>query len=365
MGKQALKVLGFGTYNTARHPRASVILSGLAKRGHIVRELNIAHEQSTKDRVKALSSPGAALSFFGQLTKNWWGLAKGSARYRGKFAPDVIVVGYLGHFDVILARMLFPRATIVLDHLIFAADTAADRGANGGVLQTLLQALDSLALGASTIAVFDTPEHLAMAPASVQARGVVVPVGAPDEWFAARIDDPVPGVVFYGLYTPLQGATTIGRALAILADRGLDIPVTMIGTGQDYDEVREIAGDADVDWIEWVDGAELPGVVASHGIALGIFGTTGKGQRVVPNKVYQSMAAGCAMITSDTPPQRAMLGEAPIYVTPGDAEGLADAIEALATNAGELEARQRAARDLADSAFTDVAIVGPLEDELL
>ena len=39
---------------------------------------------------------------------------------------DAVLVGYLGHFDVLLARRLFRRIPVVLDHLIFAADTAAE-----------------------------------------------------------------------------------------------------------------------------------------------------------------------------------------------------------------------------------------------
>lgn len=362
--KKPLKILGFGTYNSVKHPRASIILDGLRGRGHIVRELNVAHGGSTKDRVKALSSPSAALSFFGQMGKNWAKLATGSMTYRGTFAPDVIVVGYLGHFDVMLARLLFPRATIVLDHMIFAADTAADRGANGSVLQEVLTVLDTLALSSATIAVFDTDQHLAMAPARVQESGVVVPVGAPREWFAARQATSAPSVVFYGLYTPLQGTTTIARAIALLAERGLEVPITMIGTGQDYDEVRSIVGDVPVTWHEWVDAHDLPDLVASHSIALGIFGTTSKGQRVVPNKVYQSMAAGCAMITSDTPPQRSMLGDVPLYVTAGDAGELADAIELLVTDDDLRASKQAASARLADEAFTPEAICAPLEDVL-
>ena len=54
-------------------------------------------------------------------------------------------------------------------------------------------------------------------------------------------------------------------------------------------------------WIDWVDADELPGVVAEHDVCLGIFGTTDKAPRVVPNKVYQGVASGCAVVTSDTP----------------------------------------------------------------
>ena len=359
-----MRILAFGTYNTAVHPRVGILVEGLRDAGHTVSELNEPLRVSTENRVAALSSPSAALSFFGSLAANWSRLVSGSFSYRGTSKPDAIVVGYLGHFDVLLARLLFPHATIILDHLIYASDTAADRGAKGGLLRRVLTGLDRLALSAATIVVYDTPAHAALAPASLRHKGVVVPVGAPDEWFDARETNPVNGVVFYGLYTPLQGSPTIARALRILADRGDLPPVTMIGTGQDYDEVRRLAGDAEVTWVDWVDPADLPAVVAHHSIGLGIVGTTEKAQRVVPNKVYQSMAAGCAIITSDTVPQREVLGDAATYVPAGDAEALADAIRDLIGDPERRQAMRARAAELADHAFTHQAVVAPLVERL-
>ena len=58
-------------------------------------------------------------------------------------------------------------------------------------------------------------------------------------------------VVFYGLFTPLQGTVTIGEALAELSDEPID--VTMIGTGQDHEACREAAaGNTNIEWIDWV-----------------------------------------------------------------------------------------------------------------
>ena len=110
---------------------------------------------------------------------------------------------------------------------------------------------------------------------------------------------------------------------------------------------------------------DLPDLVAGHDVCLGIFGTGPKALRVVPNKVFQGAAAGCAVVTSDTPPQRAALGDAGIYVEPGDAEGLAHALLALARDpAAAWDAREAAYRR-AREAFTPRAVVEPLRAALL
>ena len=74
--------------------------------------------------------------------------------------------------------------------------------------------LDKLALQAADLVLVDTPEHLSMVPGHLRARGVVVPVGAPSQWFASRgpvnVRDGPLRVVFFGLFTPLQGTVTIG-----------------------------------------------------------------------------------------------------------------------------------------------------------
>jgi glycosyltransferase involved in cell wall biosynthesis len=111
--------------------------------------------------------------------------------------------------------------------------------------------------------------------------------------------------------------------------------------------------------------AELPAVVAGHDVCLGIFGTGPKAARVVPNKVFQGAAAGCALVTSDTAPQRRVLGEAAVYVPPGDAQALARTLRSLAEDRPRLAAARAAARRLAIDHFTPAQVVGPLHDRLL
>ena len=181
-------------------------------------------------------------------------------------------------------------------------------------------------------------------------------------------------VVFFGLFTPLQGAPVIGRALARLATTTAApaIQVTMIGTGQDLAQTRELAGEAAagsstdwIEWIDWVEAADLPAVVARHDVCLGIFGTGPKALRVVPNKVFQGAAAGCAIVTSDTDPQARVLGVAAILVPPGDDAALADVLLGLAADPSRLSAARAAAHRLAAASFTPAAVTAPLHERLL
>jgi len=379
-----MRTIIFGTYDTAMHPRIATIAEGLAASGFDVTECNIPLGLSTADRVDMLAKPWKAGGLIVRLASRWFGLAA-KARGLGNHGlgrPDAVVVGYLGHFDVHLARLLYRRGRVplVLDHLISAANTAKDRRLDGGMKTKVLRLIDAAALRAADIVVVDTEEHLEIVPEKYRSKAVVVPVGAPSPWHAAAPELPVgtaPSatassttgsgplkVVFYGLYTPLQGTPVIGEALGRIA--GAPVEVTMIGRGQDEAETkRTAAANQSVRWLDWVPAAELPALVASHDVCLGIFGTGDKALRVVPNKVFQGAAAGCAVITSDTAPQRRVLGDAAVLVPPGDPVALADALLQLANDREELLKRRHAARQLAAERFTPEQVVRPLTDRLL
>jgi glycosyltransferase involved in cell wall biosynthesis len=383
-----MRTIIFGTYDAAMHPRIATIAEGLAASGFDVTECNIPLGLSTADRVDMLAKPWKAGGLVVRLASRWFGLAA-KARGLGKHGlgrPDAVVVGYLGHFDVHLARLLYRRGRvpIVLDHLISAANTAKDRRLDGGIKTNVLRLIDAAALRAADIVVVDTEEHLEIVPEKYRSKAVVVPVGAPAPWheaakhgaaedWAAREPSATASsttgsgplkVVFYGLYTPLQGTPVIGEALGRIA--GAPVEVTMIGRGQDEAETkRAAAANQSVRWLDWVPAAELPALVASHDVCLGIFGTGDKALRVVPNKVFQGAAAGCAVITSDTAPQRRVLGDAAVLVPPGDPAALADALLRLASDRETLLKLRHAARQLAAERFTPEQVVRPLTDRLL
>ena len=363
-----MRVLLFGTYDATIHPRVITIAEGLRATGAEVSECNAPLGLSTADKVAMLAKPWRAPALVVRLASRWAALARAARRQP---APDVVVVGYMGHFDVHLARLMFRRTAVVLDHLVGASSTARDRRLDGGPRQALLRLIDSAALRAADIIVVDTDEHRDALPQRHRERAVVVPVGASAPWYVAARPATSPcdeagrplRVVFYGLYTPLQGAPVIGAALSKLA--GAAVEVTMIGGGQDEAETKLAAtANQAVRWIDWVPADHLPALVASHDVCLGIFGDGEKALRVVPNKVFQGAAAGCAIVTSDTAPQRRALDDAAVLVPPGNPEALAAALLRLAEDRAELARLRRRAARLAREQFLPGQIVTPLVNEL-
>ncbi len=354
-----MRILIFGTFDERLHPRTRVLREGLAAAGHIVEVVNVPLAVDTSARVEAVRRPWTAPTLAVRLL---WAWARLLVKSRNVGRPDVVIVGYLGAFDVHLARVRF-RCPVVLDQLATLGGTVQDRRLNEKVwLTSLLERADRLAARSASVVMVDTAEQLESIPDNQSGKGLIVSVGAGYEWFADA-----PGlageslrVVFFGLYTPLQGTTFIGEAIRLVPCR-VPVEFTLIGSGQDLESTRAIIGeDERVTWIDWIDAELLTSEVRSHDVCLGIFGTSQKSQRVVPNKVYQGSAAGCAIITSDTGPQRRALGDAAIYVQPGDSNALADAIVKLSEDRALLASLRESSLNSARTRFSPERVVTDL-----
>jgi glycosyltransferase involved in cell wall biosynthesis len=78
---------------------------------------------------------------------------------------------------------------------------------------------------------------------------------------------------------------------------------------------------------------QLPELIASADVCLGIFADRPKTARVIPNKLYQCAAMGLPVITADTPAVRDGFDAGELaLVPPGDHRALAAAILALAAD---------------------------------
>ena len=356
-----LRVCLFGSYDRVAHPRIAVLEAALRQAGAEVVEAHAAAwPGGTQEKLAAARRPLHPATLI-RLARTWRRLA---ARYRRAGPHEVVLVGYFGHLDVLLARLLARRRRVVLDMFLSVYDTVVlDRKTvrPTGTQARLARLLDRLAVRASDLALLDTPQQVDFAARvlGLPARKLVaVPVGAESDRFPAG--PPPDGgplkVLFYATFIPLHGSHVVARAIRQVD--GEEIAFTVVGRGQQraaFD--REVADLDGVTVHDWVPYDRLGELVAGHHVVLGLFGDTGKASRVVPGKVYQAACAGRAVVTADTPALRAAFApDEVVLVPPGDPDALATALRELAKDRARVAELGRRARDRFERDYTEAAI---------
>lgn len=340
-GRSPGRIVFWGTYDTGK-PRNRILLTGLREQGFEVLECHYHLWDGIEDKSQVRSwrhKARQALRWLGAYPSLIW-------RYLRMPRHDLVLVGYLGQLDVLVVHP-FARLRgipVVWDTFLSLHDTVVDDRALVGPrspVAHLLYAWEWLALRAADVLLVDTHAHGRFFTERFhlgQRRVARVLVGVEPRAFfprSASERERRPGpyrVLFYGQFIPLHGLETIARAARLCGDE--DIRWEVIGDGQETARFRALLaaeGPMGMDWTPWVPYAELIQRIHAVDLCLGIFGTSDKAARVIPNKVFQILAAGRALVTADTPAVRELLEPGPgiILVPPGDPVALAAAIRTM------------------------------------
>lgn len=209
-----------------------------------------------------------------------------------------------------------------------------------------------------------------------RARIRVIPVGAEEALFTRQawpqkpVDAPLE-LAFFGTFIGLQGVDVLTQA--ILQYDGPPTHWRLIGEGPMKAECERLLaplvgtiGPSRVSFEGWGPLPELPTRLASAEAILGIFGTSDKALRVIPNKVYQGLAIGRAVITAATPaflPQlRTDESRGLIWAQPGDPQSICKAVARLHQRRDQLPALGQAARASYEAHYSNRAIAAVLRD---
>lgn len=317
-----MRVLYFGTYERA-YPRNAQVISCLRRVGVEVVERHASVWESTEHKWRA----GFGTAFRVARAEARLAVRRPSGRF------DVVIVGYPGHLDLPAARRAARGAPVVFNPLVSLAETlVADRGRfrPGSLAARALSTLDRRALRAADLVVADTRadgDFLADLAGIPRERVAVCFVGAEERLFTPGWSPREPPL-FIGKLIPLHGLETILGA----ASEASSLRLRIAGSGQLEPLLK--ARPANVDWIRWIPYEQLPEHLRAAACALGVFGTSAKAQRVIPNKVFQALACGTPVVTADTAAARELLvdDESALLLPPGDAEALAHALRRLDGN---------------------------------
>jgi glycosyltransferase involved in cell wall biosynthesis len=317
-----MRVLYFGTYERD-YPRNAQVISCLRRAGVEVFERHVSVWEGGRQNWRAGAGTAARLA-----------LAELRLLRRPTEQFDAVVVGYPGHLDLPAARRAARDRPVVFNPLISLSDTlVADRGRfrPRSLAGRTVAVLDRHALGAADLVVADTranAEHLSALAALPPERVEVCFVGAEERLFEQgwAAEEPFTAL-FVGKLIPLHGVETILAAARAVPE----LHIRVVGSGQLAPLLRDRP--ENVEWTEWVEYDRLPLELHRAGCALGIFGASGKAQRVIPNKAFQALACATPLVTADTPAARELLvhEESALLVPPQDPLALAAALQRLAS----------------------------------
>ncbi len=342
-----MRVCYFGTYSTEPgYPRNRVLIKGLRKNGVEVIECHkpLWRDADEKERLIKnfpfnLKAVFRAIFTYFYLTVQFFKIKN----------CDLIIVGYTGHFDIFLARLLniFRRKPLIFDAFLSLYDTAVmDRKivSPGSFKAKFLWWVDRFACKTADAVILDTNEHIdyfAREFGLERTKFIRAFVGEDNTIF--RFQGASAGakerfnVLFFGTYIPLHGIEYILQAANILKEHS-DISFKLVGIGPLLTKTLDTARSLGLKNTEFVthlaDYNELIKHIMDADICLGIFGNTDKAKRVIPCKIYDSMALGKPVITGDSPAVRELLtdGKDVMLCNMADPESLANAILEIKNN---------------------------------
>jgi glycosyltransferase involved in cell wall biosynthesis len=333
-----MRVLFWGTYDTGK-PRTRILRDGLRANGVEVEEIHASVWEGIEDKSQ-VAAFGAKLSVLLRWLLAYprllWRLARSER-------PDVILIGYPGLLDALLVATLARtrRIPVAWDVFLSLYDTICeDRRLlePSSIAARMLRWLERAALRRGHLLFMDTVAHARRLERLFnlpEGSCDAVWVGVETQFFRPRAPTEImrgrsTRVLFYGQFIPLHGIDTIVAAASLLRDQPIEWH--LVGTGQEAGRIRKLLAEdplPKVRWTEWLDYAQLNLHLADADLCLGIFGTSEKAASVIPNKVFQIVAAGRPLITRDSPAIRELLTPSPpcaYLVPPGDARALADAV---------------------------------------
>ena len=338
-----MKICYFGTYDRKR-PRNRLIIQGLKENGIEVIECHFSlwKEIDDKSQIKAA---GKKLGIFIRWIASWIVLP---VKYLFFPPHQAVIVGYLGHFDMFLARLLCTLKNKPLYFNVFLSlyDTMVDDRKfflPNSFPAKILFYLDKFSCQLADRIFLDTQEQIDYFVQNFKLKRAKFSrlfVGAETDIFyprkkAVTTQEDSFKILFYGQFIPLQGVEFIIKAANLLKNEA--IKFTIIGRGQEYEKIFNLAKDSNlknISWIDWVDYENLPTYIDETDVCLGIFGNTSKARRVIPNKAFQAIAMGKALITGDSKAARELFinGENVILCEMANARALAESIVTLKEN---------------------------------
>jgi len=303
----------FGFYNP-EYSRNRILIKGLRQNGIEIIECN--------SRLRGIAK--------------YLELAKKHFKIRKNY--DAVIVGFPGYQAVILAKFLtrkkiiFDAFTSIYDSMVWDRQLAHPRGLRAGYYWLL----DWVSCKLADKILLDTMANIDYFVKTFRLKPEKfrrIFVGSDDEAIyplAKKEKRNYFLVHFHGSFIPLQGIEYIIKAAKILEKENVMFNIIGSKIKKKYKNLKSI----NINFVENVPYKKLKDYLAEADLCLGIFGDTPKVARVIPNKVFEALAAKRPVITGESHAIKEILSDRKNVLLCGiaDARDLADKIMELKSN---------------------------------
>lgn len=252
---------------------------------------------------------------------------------------DILFVPFPSYYDVPMAWLLskIKNKPIIFDFFISKYITLIldHKCASPSSLKAeLLKTYDRIPNHLADLVISDTKAHInlfkekisirqnKMHPLPVGSTAVPIPPSGANKKFT---------ILFYGSFLPLHGIEHILKAAKIL-ENNQDIVFKIIGSGPTMKKNEDLSKKLALKNIALANNLSYKNLlkeIASSDLCLGIFGDTEKSKVVIPNKIFDGLAMGKAIITAKTAATESIglkHGNNIYYCNIADPKSLAEAI---------------------------------------
>lgn len=337
-----MKVLYFGTYRK-NYSRNKILIEGLRRNNVEAIECHRPLWFGIEDRVRIASGGWRSLAFWKRVVVTYTRLL---ADYFKVKEYDVLVCGYPGQLDVILAWLLsrLKRKPLVWDVFMSIYLISLERGldARSKLTVALIHWLEKISLQLPELLIQDTQEYVQWFHETYKVspeRFKLIPTGADNRVFYPRDVHNSPGgkvtVLYYGTFISNHGVDVILEAAKKLSGNP-NLIFMLIGDGPEREKCEAFAREnnlTNVVFLDWVSQEQLAEYISGADICLGVFGDTPQSLMTVQNKIFECLAMKRPVITGNSPTIRSFFrhGEH-LHICERNSEALASAITCLAEN---------------------------------
>ena len=320
-----MRILYFGAYDP-EYDRNNILRHGIIANGEDVVECSV---------------PPTTRIWKRNLLLGWKFLKLVNKRF------DAMILAEVNQETVYLGKLISQlyRAPLIVDIFVSKFDTFVhDRKTVGknSLKARLFYLVDKSCLKLADVVLSDTINHSGFYSKSFGIpleKFKTVYIGARPEYQPVeenkRANNKL-NLLFWGTYIPLHGIEHIVEAAKLL-QKDERFEFTFIGRGQTYRQIRDRIERYRLKNIVLRDMLPLQDLIHAidlSDICLGIFGTTDKAMRVIPNKIFQALAKRKPIITADTPAIREIFQDRKqmLLCKPGTPDDLVEKIILLAEN---------------------------------